>query len=795
MKRYVEITSAHRNRHNWPCPSEFVIPLSCSNKDTNKLSAEDPIVDGYPQYAWYQLPYVVSKWNTTYPEQKPRNVNNTYYTSLWPIVPSWDQNISFNPPLNVNKKTGWITAMKFSGGTVNKPILNSIITGPQNIWNPNGNIVLNSYYTPIDNYFAGALILKFNEDPSCYLNSWNRSQTITISPAINLKIGDEIKQSNTIKGNITCIKSKDTFIVTLQENMNSFDQGSNIEHTPSGTITSIIFIGIESDTFSYTGHVESSVIKSYNSQTGQIELTNPFSQDTDIVNSYFLIDFNTDPGNDWSEFVPGGPRIFIPNGANFAQSYENMNVQNYTLSNQDSNLDYDSKIIGYDFVRKVAKLDKPLAITKNYGSDSFVLKHNSSLNSKNAEKLSLCNGSILKLTIKNKGTGYTVGETIGTMFNNYYSAPNVSFSYTVPNYILNTKSGTGFRGIITAVDEKGGILNIKTEQQGCGYKPQKKISLTSLSTGKNCLCSIPDVYQTIEVARNNTDDMLFANLQGNYLFLPNYNILNNSGIPRENAILMPRYKKFKNSLDIRASSYPVKTCNKKYNNNLFQIVNQFTKTITFGNWWSSNSILQSKINVLYLNSKINIKDTGITDINTATFIPNLNLPDNGFIQDQELEYLSFSSNNFNHLNFTGTRIGRSQPGCYNIKLISLTLPNIPLDNKIGGLISFYPYIYIELRSYNQAAKGILYSNNPHSNRALFRVAIRDTSTPIKSKFIKLRGGGAVQTVNFTPNDNLYFRVYLSNGELFKTIQKDTDSPLKPDFFVQISAQFEFIAVR
>ena len=111
------------------------------------------------------------------------------------------------------------------------------------------------------------------------------------------------------------------------------------------------------------------------------------------------------------------------------------------------------------------------------------------------------------------------------------------------------------------------------------------------------------------------------------------------------------------------------------------------------------------------------------------------------------------------------------------------------------MIAFYPYIYVELRSYNNYSKGVLNSNNPSSNKALFRVSIRDTSTPLKSKFIKLRGCGAVQTVNFTPNDNLYFRVYLNNGELFDTIQKDTASPLPPDFFVQISAQFEFIAVR
>ena len=85
--------------------------------------------------------------------------------------------------------------------------------------------------------------------------------------------------------------------------------------------------------------------------------------------------------------------------------------------------------------------------------------------------------------------------------------------------------------------------------------------------------------------------------------------------------------------------------------------------------------------------------------------------------------------------------------------------------------------------------GIIYSNNPNSNKALFRVNIDDTSTPVISKFIKLDGDGTVQTIKFKPNDNLRFRVYLYNGELFETDQQDTPPPLPPDFFVQISAEF------
>ena len=157
-----------------------------------------------------------------------------------------------------------------------------------------------------------------------------------------------------------------------------------------------------------------------------------------------------------------------------------------------------------------------------------------------------------------------------------------------------------------------------------------------------------------------------------------------------------------------------------------------------------------------------------------------------------LELLSFSRDNETPLNYTGSTVSQNQMVCYEIELISLILPNKPLDNTIGGLIAFYPYLYVELTNATAPSggtPGIIYSNNPNAHKALFRVAIDDTPTPVISKFIKVDGDGAVQTVKFKPNDNLHFRVYLQNGTLFATQEKDTAPPAEPDPFVQISAEF------
>jgi hypothetical protein len=157
-----------------------------------------------------------------------------------------------------------------------------------------------------------------------------------------------------------------------------------------------------------------------------------------------------------------------------------------------------------------------------------------------------------------------------------------------------------------------------------------------------------------------------------------------------------------------------------------------------------------------------------------------------------IQILTFNRDNEVPINYTGSTVSQNQMVCYEVELISLILPNLPLDNSIGGLIAFYPYLYVELSNKTAPSggnKGIIYSNNPNANRALFRVAIDDTPTPVISKFIKVDGDGAVQTIKFKPNDNLYFRVYLQNGTLFQTQQKDTPSPTDPDPFVQISAEF------
>ena len=161
------------------------------------------------------------------------------------------------------------------------------------------------------------------------------------------------------------------------------------------------------------------------------------------------------------------------------------------------------------------------------------------------------------------------------------------------------------------------------------------------------------------------------------------------------------------------------------------------------------------------------------------------------IANEPIEVLQFTRDNSVPFCYSGSLVSQQEMVCYEVELINLVLPNKLLIS--GGRISFYPYIYVELQNISGSSAGthcIIYSNNPNSNRMLFKVAIDDISNPFISPFIKIDGGKMVQTIKFKPNDNFKFGVYLPNGDPFETVEKDTLSPVYPNPLLQVSALFQ-----
>ena len=167
-------------------------------------------------------------------------------------------------------------------------------------------------------------------------------------------------------------------------------------------------------------------------------------------------------------------------------------------------------------------------------------------------------------------------------------------------------------------------------------------------------------------------------------------------------------------------------------------------------------------------------------------------PFTSILSPSPFEIFPFCYDNHNPLVYTGSM--QQESVCYQIELLDLILPNKILNAGNGGRIAFYPYVYVELSNVSGSSSGTknaIYSNNPNATSMVFRVPIYDVQNPINSSFVKLDGDGMVQTLKFKPNDNIFFSVRLSNGELFKTVDAELYNPFPPNPEIQISAIFSF----
>ena len=167
----------------------------------------------------------------------------------------------------------------------------------------------------------------------------------------------------------------------------------------------------------------------------------------------------------------------------------------------------------------------------------------------------------------------------------------------------------------------------------------------------------------------------------------------------------------------------------------------------------------------------------------TVFPPFSDIPNLG----RRIEILSFSYDNLNPFVYTGSVLSQQELVCYELDLLSLILPTELLKVMNGGIITQYRFLYVELsNTCSVGTRNVLYSNNPNSTRALFKVPIFDIQDP--PYFVKI-GGGSSQTVKFKPNDTLLFSVTMSNGEVFETVCEESFSPFAPEPRIQITAMF------
>jgi hypothetical protein len=158
-------------------------------------------------------------------------------------------------------------------------------------------------------------------------------------------------------------------------------------------------------------------------------------------------------------------------------------------------------------------------------------------------------------------------------------------------------------------------------------------------------------------------------------------------------------------------------------------------------------------------------------------------------QISQINIVELNYDNFSPLDYNGTMISANEVVCYEMQIVSVTLPNRGLLT--GSIIAFYPFVYVQIENATSPSKmsnNIIISNNPPSTKAVFTVYVPQVNNPDDQKFVTLMGGDR-QIVKFKPNDNLRFSVYLPDGTAFQTLLPDTLSPYPPDPALQIHAVF------
>jgi hypothetical protein len=185
-----------------------------------------------------------------------------------------------------------------------------------------------------------------------------------------------------------------------------------------------------------------------------------------------------------------------------------------------------------------------------------------------------------------------------------------------------------------------------------------------------------------------------------------------------------------------------------------------------------------------LNSGISVRISSYDGLTrTVTLVSPLpNIPSNG----DTLDLNSFTRDNASTLIYAGNLSNNTQSNYYEIELLWLSVPNQIIGNGYGGRLDAYPYIYLELyNAGNQLANQVMYSNNPNSVNALFKVPVNQYFGD--TYFITLKDCKQKQTVQFHPDQDLLFNLKLPSGEIIEFETSDTVSPNSPNPLLQVNS--------
>jgi hypothetical protein len=129
------------------------------------------------------------------------------------------------------------------------------------------------------------------------------------------------------------------------------------------------------------------------------------------------------------------------------------------------------------------------------------------------------------------------------------------------------------------------------------------------------------------------------------------------------------------------------------------------------------------------------------------------------------------------------RISLQEKTCYKIRLLSISLPNLPVCG-YDVLLSFFPYVIVTLSNGpGSNLEDTLLTNNPNAFSSNFIVPIANIKNPLIVRFVSIRSPFNSATMKLFLRDSIFFSVRIPNGELlrFKTsnqiVCSSLDEPL------------------
>ena len=315
-------------------------------------------------------------------------------------------------------------------------------------------------------------------------------------------------------------------------------------------------------------------------------------------------------------------------------------------------------------------------------------------------------------------------------------------------------------------------------------------------------------FDNISIYNTSINDPI--NTSNAYIFIPN-------GINIENYYIDCIIEDVSINENLKIISYDsfLKICKLETTfSNLWDINDRYTirKYIPYekGNIESISNIkykaefLVSNIDDYYNNSFIRINDVNSILYNETRRIIGYNSIDKIITINEKFssdilvpiscELLNFSRDTFNPIK---TVYNKDNYVLYEMELINIIVPNKLLDIKGGGYPKDYPYLMIELENVSIVGNNryTLISNNPNTSKVIFIAPIDDTTNLNVCNFIKFDGNGMRQIIKFKPDQSMKVTIKLPNGEIFKTLEKDTISPKIVNEQLQISICISIVPIN